>query len=121
MEHSIRAYKILQFGFVAAPILAGLDKFTHFLVNWTMYLSPLVGNMIDPNLFMQIVGVVEIGAGMLVIFQPRLGGYVIAIWLWAIIGNLLTIPGYYDIALRDFGLSLGALALAQLAQVHGRS
>src|SRR4051812_16654064 len=99
---SLRAYKILKFGFTAAPLIAGIDKFTNLLVNWTMYLSPMVSNMINAHLFMQIVGVIEIAAGILTIFQPRLSGYIIAIWLWGIIINLLTIPGYYDIALRDF-------------------
>ncbi|MDE2028077.1 MAG: hypothetical protein KGK03_00030 [Candidatus Omnitrophica bacterium] len=114
----LRAYKILHFAFVVTPIIAGIDKFTNLLVHWSTYLSPLITNAINPEGFMRLVGVIEIVAGILTIFQPRIFGYVIAIWLWAIIFNLLTIPGYYDIALRDFGLSLAALALAQLAQVY---
>lgn len=112
----LRAYKILHFAFVVAPIIAGLDKFANILTNWTMYLSPLVSNIINAAVFMKIVGVIEIAAGILAIFKPRISGYVIAVWLWCIIINLLTIPGYFDIALRDFGLSLGALAMAQLAE-----
>jgi hypothetical protein len=118
MTGSLRAYKILRAGFIALPIIAGIDKFTHRLVDWTMYLSPMVSQMINPNLFMNIVGVIEVSAGLLVIIQPRIAGYVIALWLWCIIINLLTIPGFFDIALRDFGLSLGALALANLADEH---
>jgi uncharacterized membrane protein HdeD (DUF308 family) len=70
---------------------------------------------VEPHTFMLAVGVVEIVAGILVAIKPSVGGYVVAAWLWGIIVNLLLIPGYYDIALRDFGLSLGALALARLA------
>ncbi len=120
-ENSWRAYKILQFGFIAAPVIAGVDKFTNFLVNWIIYLSPIVTSMVNGYLFMKVVGIIEIAAGVLTIFKPQISGYVIAVWLWAIIINLLTIPGYYDIALRDFGLSLGALALAKLAQDYQRS
>jgi hypothetical protein len=115
---SYKAYKILHLGFVAAPILAGLDKFFDFLVNWTIYLSPLVSNMINAQVFMKIVGVVEIAAGILVAIKPRYGAFVVAIWLAGIILNLLSIPGYFDIALRDFGLCLGALALGFLAQEY---
>jgi hypothetical protein len=112
---SWKAYKILHFGFVAAPILAGLDKFLDLLVNWTIYLSPIVSHMIDARVFMKIVGVVEIAAGIIVAVKPRYGAFIVAFWLWGIILNLLTIPGFFDIALRDFGLSLGALALGFLA------
>jgi hypothetical protein len=117
---SFRAYKILRWGFIAAPLIAGIDKFTNFLVEWHVYLSPFITGLVDPYIFMKIVGLIEIGAGLLVISNPRFGGYVIAVWLWGIIINLLMIPGYYDIALRDFGLSLGALALAMLAEDYGK-
>jgi hypothetical protein len=103
--------------FILAPILMGLDKFTDLLVDWTQYLAPVVArtSMVAPRTFMQGVGVIEIVAGLLVAARPAVGGCVVAVWLWGIIVNLLLIPGYYDIALRDFGLSLGALALARLA------
>src|SRR5687768_10379125 len=113
-----RAFQILRFGFTIAPILAGVDKFFHFMVNWDMYLAPIVTETLNipARTFMMGVGVVEIVAGLLVAFMPRIGGYVVAFWLWGIIGNLLLHPNrYFDIAFRDFGLSLGALALAQLA------
>ena len=116
-----QAYLILYVGFIALPILAGLDKFLHVLAEWTMYLSPLATQVIpvDEVTFMMGVGVVEIAAGILVALQPRIGAYVVALWLWGIIANLLLIPGWYDIALRDFGLSLGALALARLSHEFG--
>lgn len=111
-----QAYQFLHWGFVIAPILAGLDKFFMKLTDWTMYLWPPLGNLVGgAHVFMRIVGAIEIIAGFLVAFKPKIGGYVVAVWLWGIIINLLLLQGYYDIALRDFGLSLGALALARLA------
>lgn len=110
-----QAYRILHLGFTIAPILAGLDKFTNFLVDWTQYLAPFLANIIPSSTFMMIVGVVEIIAGLLVYLKPRIGAYVVAAWLAGIIVNLLLLPGYLDVALRDFGLFLGALALARLS------
>ena len=117
-----QAYRILHVGFTALPILAGLDKFFHLLVNWDQYLAPLITPLlpVSGHTFMLAVGVIEIAAGLLVAFRPRIGAYVVALWLWGIIVNLLLIPGFYDIALRDFGLSLGALALARLSQEFSR-
>lgn len=113
-----QAYFLLHIGFAAIPVVAGLDKFFHVLVNWDQYLAPLVTQLlpVSPHTFMLAVGVVEIVAGLLVAFRPRIGAYVVAFWLWGIIINLLLIPGFYDIALRDFGLSVGALALARLSK-----
>ena len=113
-----QAYRILQFGFTAAPILAGLDKFFHLLVNWDQYLPGVVANVspIAPHTLMLVVGVIEIVAGIGVALKPRIFAYVVAAWLAVIIINLLLIPGYFDVALRDFGLLLGALALGQLSQ-----
>ena len=113
---SYKAYKLLQTAFVAAPLIAGVDKFFGFLVNWTLYLSPVISSRISADVFMKVVGVAEIAAAMVVMANPRIGGRLVAFWLWAIILNLLSIPGYYDIALRDFGLSLGALALSNLSE-----
>jgi hypothetical protein len=112
-----QAYLILYAGFVALPILAGVDKFLHLLVNWDQYLAPVVTRNLPVSAysFMQAVGVIEIAAGVLVALQPRIGAYVVAMWLWGIIVNLLLVPGFFDVALRDFGLSLGALALARLS------
>ena len=115
---SYKAYKILHVAFILAPLLAGVDKFFDFLVNWPIYLSPLVSNMINAQIFMKAVGVIEIAAAVIVLVKPRYGAFIVAFWLWGIIINLLTIPGFYDIALRDFGLSLGALALGFLAKEY---
>ncbi len=113
-----QAYQILHWGFVVAPVLAGLDKFFMKLVDWTMYLWPPLGNLVgSPRLFMEIVGAIEIVAGCLVAFKPKIGALIVAFWLWGIIINLLLLGNYFDIALRDFGLSLGALALSRLAAV----
>jgi hypothetical protein len=114
-----QAYHILHFAFVFVPIIAGLDKLFRFLTNWEMYLSPRVAALLPTGLsahdFMLAVGIIEIVAGLIVAFRPRFGGYLVAIWLWAIIVNLTLMGAYFDIALRDFGLSLGALALARLS------
>jgi hypothetical protein len=112
-----QAYQILQMAFVVAPVIAGADKFFHFLVNWDQYLSPLIERMLplSGHTFMLGVGLVEILAGLLVAFMPAMGGLVVGAWLCGIILNLLSIPGYYDVALRDLGLALGAFALSRLA------
>jgi hypothetical protein len=116
-DPTYQAYVILYTAFIVAPVIAGADKFFHLLVNWDQYLAPVITRIvpIEAHTFMLAVGVVEVVAGILVAIKPSVGGYVVAAWLWGIIVNLLLIPGYYDIALRDFGLSLGALALARLA------
>lgn len=113
-----QAYRILHWGFVAAPLIAGADKFSNMLVDWSIYLPPIVPHVtgIPAHTFMYLVGVVELLAAVLVAIKPLYGAYIVAAWLWGIIVNLLLVPGYYDVALRDFGLSLGALALGRLAQ-----
>ncbi|MCC6456661.1 MAG: hypothetical protein IT328_17030 [Caldilineaceae bacterium] len=114
----LQAYHLLHIAFTVAPIIAGLDKFTNWLVDWSSYLSPLALAVLpmSGDTFMIIVGVVEIVAGLVVFFKPRFGGYLVAAWLWGIILNLVLVPGFFDVALRDFGLSLGALALARLSE-----
>jgi len=114
----LQAYQILRIGFTVAPILFGLDKFTNLMVDWSTYLAPFIANSLpfSAHTFMYFVGVIEIVAGLVVFFKPRFGGYLVAVWLWGIILNLLLGTGFYDIALRDFGLSLGALALARLSE-----
>jgi len=118
-----QAFLILRTGFTVAPIVAGLDKFFHLLVNWDQYLPAFVNNMTGGHghELMLAVGVIEIVAGLGVAFKPRIFAYVVSAWLLLIVANLLMIPGYFDVALRDFGLSLGALALARLSQEHDRS
>lgn len=115
-----QAYQILRTGYVALPILAGLDKFAHVLVNWDKYVAPqfveLFGGPENTHNFMLGVGLLDIGGGLLVAFKPKLGGYLLGGWLLCIVTNLI-MGGYYDIALRDFGLSVGAFALARLASI----
>ena len=115
---SYQAYQILHVAFVIAPVLAGLDKFFHILVNWDMYLAPVIARLspIGGHDLMLVIGVVEIIAGILVAVKPRIGAYVVCAWLLGIVINLLIFPGFFDIALRDFGLALGALALGRLSQ-----
>ncbi len=118
-----QAFTILHWGFVAAPVLAGLDKFAGLLANWDAYLAPPVARMLGgaAHPFMLVVGGVEVAAGLLVAVKPRIGAYVVAAWLGGIIVNLLLGGHYFDIALRDFGLMLGALALGRLSEVHDRT
>ena len=112
-----QAYQILHLGFTVAPIVAGLDKFFNLLVNWEQYLPPFVTKLTGGHghEVMIAVGIIEIIAGIGVFLKPKIFAYVVSAWLLLIIVNLLMIPGYYDIALRDFGLALGALALARLS------
>ncbi len=119
-KRSHEAFRLLQFGFVVAPIVAGLDKFLHLLTDWDKYLAPVVSNTlgIQPHSFMMIVGGIEIVAGLVVAIKPRFGGYLVAAWLFGIIVDLIAAGGYLDIALRDLGLLLGALAMAKLAEAE---
>jgi hypothetical protein len=121
-DPTYQAYQILHVGFTVAPIIAGADKFFHLLVNWDNYLAPAVNNLLGGNghAFMLIVGVIEIIAGIGVALKPKIFAYVVAAWLLGIIGNLLLVPSshpfpHYDVALRDLGLCLGALALGRLS------
>ena len=112
-----QAFTMLRAAFTIAPIAFGLDKFFNVLTDWPKYLAPRFDDVIPGNAHqaMLMVGVVEIAAGVLVALWPHIGGYVVAAWLAGIIVNLLLIPGYYDVALRDFGLLVAAVALARLA------
>ncbi len=113
-----QAFSFLYFAYIVVPVTAGVDKYFHYLVDWNIYVSPAYASLVGGNVprLMDGVGVAEILAGVIVALRPRLGGWIVAAWLWGIIINLLLIPGYFDIALRDFGLSLGALAMASLAK-----
>ncbi len=115
-----QAFVLLRAAFVVAPIAFGLDKFFNVMVDWPLYLAPWI-NDIAPGSgqdFMYLVGVIEIVAGVAVALKPRYGAYLVAGWLAGIVINLLTASGFYDIALRDFGLMLAALALARLASMY---
>jgi uncharacterized membrane protein YphA (DoxX/SURF4 family) len=118
-----QAYALLRTGFAVAPILFGLDKFANVLVDWPQYLAPWVNDIVPGSGqdFMYAVGAIEIVAGLVVAIKPRYGAYLVAAWLAGIILNLLTYSGYYDVALRDFGLLIGALALGRLASVYDRA
>jgi hypothetical protein len=111
------AYLLLRSVFTIAPILFGLDKFAQVLTHWDKYLAPWINDLVpgDAHTAMLLVGGVEIVAGLLVAVLPRWGGYVVALWLAGIILDLVTLGGYGDVALRDFGLLVAALALARLA------
>jgi hypothetical protein len=111
------AFVLLRTVFTIAPIAFGLDKFFDLMTDWEQYLAPWVNDLVPGtgHQAMLAVGVVEILAGVLVAVRPAIGAYVVAAWLFGIIVNLVSIGDYYDVALRDFGLLIGALALAMLA------
>ncbi len=115
-----QAFHILRFAFTVAPIIAGVDKFLHLLVNWDQYLPPVANSILGGrgHEFMYLVGVIEIVAGIGVFLKPKIFAYVVAAWLILIIVNLLLIPGYFDVALRDLGLALGAVALGRLSSAY---
>jgi hypothetical protein len=118
-DPAYQAFLLLRTAFTLAPVVFGLDKFFDVLTDWKQYLAPTFNDIIPGTAHqaMLVVGVVEIVAGLLVAVRPRIGGYVVALWLAGIILNLLLIPGFYDVALRDFGLFVAALALARLAML----
>jgi len=117
-----QAFTLLRIGFTVAPIVFGLDKFLHILVNWDIYLAPRLDRIIPGTAHqaMYAVGVIEIVAGLVVASRPKYGSLLVSSWLLGIITNLLLIPGYYDVALRDFGLFLAALTLFRLASFFDR-
>jgi hypothetical protein len=116
-DPTYQAFWLLRIGFTVAPILFGADKFANVLVNWEKYLAPWIRDIspFTASGTMHVVGIIEIVAGLVVAVRPRYGAYLVAAWLGGIIINLLTHSGYYDVALRDFGLMLGALTLARLS------
>jgi uncharacterized membrane protein YphA (DoxX/SURF4 family) len=126
-DPAFSAYFVLRTVFTIAPILFGLDKFFNLLTHphhWSMYLAPWIDNLVPgtADQCMYLVGVIEIVAGVLVAVAPRIGAWVVAAWLVGIIIDLVTVPGFYDVALRDFGLLVAAIALGRLAQgVHNGS
>src|SRR5919206_605547 len=119
-EAGYQAYLMLRVAFTVAPIAFGLDKFFNVLTNWPHYLAPWINDIVpgSGHDFMYFVGAVEIVAGLVVLARPKFGAPLVAAWLGGIIFNLLTYSGFYDVALRDFGLMLAALTLARLASVY---
>ena len=115
-----QAFLLLRTVFTIAPIVVGLDKFTHLLTDWTMYLAPVATAVVPlpAQTIMYIVGVVEVAAGIAVAVRPRFGSMLVAVWLLGIIINLLVLGSFFDVALRDFGLLVGALALNRLSQLN---
>jgi hypothetical protein len=117
-DPAAQAFMLLRVAFTVAPILFGLDKFAEVMIGaWPKYLAPEFNDLIPGSAqdAMYIVGAIEIAAGLVVLVAPRVGGLLMAGWLAGIIVSLLLVGGYADIALRDFGLLLGALTLARLA------
>jgi len=122
-DPAFQAFTLLRIRFTVAPILFGLDKFAHVLVDWDRYLAPELADLLPGNAhqLMYAVGVIEVVAGLVVAVRPRIGGYLVAAWLAGIIANLLLLGDHADIALRDLGLLLAALSLARLATAFPRS
>jgi uncharacterized membrane protein YphA (DoxX/SURF4 family) len=121
-EPARQAFLLLRTVFTVAPILFGLDKFFNLLTDWTSYLAPAATAIVPVSgqVFMYAVGGIEVVAGLLVALRPRIGSLVVAAWLLGIIVNLLILGSFYDVALRDFGLLVGALALNRLAAAAGK-
>ena len=119
-DPAFQAFWLLRLAFIVAPILFGIDKFAHVLVDWDKYLAPEFTDLFNAqaHTLMYGVGVIEIVAGLVVALRPRFGGYLVAAWLAGIITNLLMMADYYDIALRDFGLLLAAFTLTRLATAY---
>jgi uncharacterized membrane protein YphA (DoxX/SURF4 family) len=119
-DAAYQAFMLLRIGFAIAPIAFGIDKFFNVMVNWEQYVAPWIHHLspLSASHTMHIVGVIEIAAGIAVAIKPRYGAYPVAAWLGGIILDLLSYSDYYDIALRDFGLMLGALTLARLASKY---
>lgn len=122
-DPTFQAFTLLRIGFAVAPILFGLDKFLDWMVDWRIYLAPEFDDLIPGSAHqaMIAIGVIEIVAGLVVALRPKWGGYLVAAWLAGIIVNLLVLGDFYDVALRDFGLLLGALTLARLATAAERA
>ena len=117
-----QAFWLLRLGFGLLPILFGIDQFLNLMVYWPQYLADWVANIVpaSPQHFMYFVGAVEIVAGAVTLIKPRYGAYLVAAWLGGIVINLVSYKEWYDIAVRDFGLMVGALALARLATAYDK-
>lgn len=118
IKESRLAYQILHLGFAVAPILFGLDKFFGLMTDWVEFLPEFVTDTVSGSVVMGVVGVIEIAAGIGVWLRPKIFAPVVSAWLAVIIVTLVISGGFWDIALRDFGLLLGAVALWRLARAH---
>jgi hypothetical protein len=124
MDPVRQSFRVLQAGYAVVSIVAGVDQFLNKLADWSMYLSATATRLmpLSSHHIMMLGGAIEIASGILVAVRPRIGGWVVAVWMWMIMINLLAAASFYDTVLRDFGLSLGAVALARLAvAVDGRT
>src|SRR5262245_2312228 len=121
-DPSYQAYLILWLGFLVFLVVSGIDKQLDLLAGWDQYLSPIVTERmgLQAHAFMRCVGVGELVCALVLFFSPRIGGWIIGLWMIGIIVNLLTIPAFYDIVLRDFGLAFGGFALARLGAAPAR-
>lgn len=116
-QNTSTVQQVLKYTYGLVPIVAGLDKFTNLLTDWKMYLSDFIVNILPfpAGTFMSIVGVIEIVAGILVLVRPRIGGYVVMAWLTLIALSLVAGGHYFDVAVRDFVMAIGAFSLAKLS------
>ena len=112
-------FNIMKFTYGVVPIVAGLDKFTNLLTHWEQYLNPSIASVLpfSPHTFMMIVGVIEIVAGLIVLSKPVIGGYIVMSWLICIAFSLIAGGGYFDVAVRDLVMAIGAFSLAQIAKI----
>lgn len=114
---------ILKYTFGLVPIIAGLDKFTNILTNWSQYISETMAGMLpfEPSTFMMIVGVIEIVAGILVLTKTKIGAYIVSAWLTLIALTLIGSWNYVDVAVRDLVMAIVAFCLAKLSEDDGRT
>lgn len=122
IQNAGQVQQLLKYTYGLVPIVAGLDKFTNLLTDWKNYLAPSISNMLpfSPSVFMSIVGVIEIIAGIIVLIRPRVGGFIVMAWLIAIALNLLISGHFYDVAVRDLVMAIGAYSLARLSVAQVR-
>ena len=122
LENARQVQQLMRYTYGLVPIVAGLDKFTNLLTDWKNYIAPSVNNALpfSASTFMAIVGVIEIIAGIIVLIRPRLGGFIVMAWLIAIALNLLISGHYYDVAVRDLVMAIGAFSLAKLSDAKVR-
>jgi uncharacterized membrane protein YphA (DoxX/SURF4 family) len=119
IQNAVRVQQLMRYTYGLVPIVAGLDKFTNLLTDWKNYIAPSIGHMLpfSASAFMSIVGVIEIIAGIIVLLRPRIGGYIVMAWLILIALNLIISGQYYDVAVRDLVMAIGAYSLARLSVV----
>ena len=122
LENARQVQQLMRYTYGLVPIIAGLDKFTNLLTDWKNYIAPSVNNALpfSASTFMAIVGVIEIIAGIIVLLRPRLGGFIVMAWLIGIALNLLISGHYYDVAVRDLVMAIGAFSLAKLSVANVR-